>query len=257
MKKMIFCFLILFSCIGQSTMQVDDSITIYFARHGKTMLNTADRVQGWIDSPLTEQGIEVAEYLGAGLNDIEFDEFYTSDAGRQRETMSILLDAIGKRGTSVIEDKRLREAYFGSFEGGFNRDMADAAAKQLGLSDATALMQAMKEGKLTTEQVTNGIANADPAKQAETFLQIKARTQAALADIIKRAQQQQQKNILVVSSGTSIQALISDLTDDINKNKPLANATIVKLVYKNGVLVVEEIGNTSYIEKGKKKLADN
>ena len=41
----------------------DDGITIYFARHGKTLLNTFDRVQGWVDSPLTEYGIRVARYL--------------------------------------------------------------------------------------------------------------------------------------------------------------------------------------------------
>lgn len=31
----------------------DDTINIYFARHGKTLFNTFDRVQGWADTPLT------------------------------------------------------------------------------------------------------------------------------------------------------------------------------------------------------------
>ena len=35
-------------------MKDDGSINIYFARHGKTLLNTFDRVQGWADSPLTK-----------------------------------------------------------------------------------------------------------------------------------------------------------------------------------------------------------
>ncbi len=48
-------------------MKDDGSINIYFARHGKTLLNTFDRVQGWADSPLTEDGIRVARYLGEGL----------------------------------------------------------------------------------------------------------------------------------------------------------------------------------------------
>lgn len=39
-------------------------ITFYIARHGQTMMNALDRVQGWCDSPLTHQGIEVARYLG-------------------------------------------------------------------------------------------------------------------------------------------------------------------------------------------------
>lgn len=36
----------------------NDSINIYFARHGKTILNTYDRVQGWSDSPLTPAGLK-------------------------------------------------------------------------------------------------------------------------------------------------------------------------------------------------------
>ena len=41
-----------------------DEVTIYLTRHGKTWLNTVDRVQGWSDSPLTDAGAEVATKLG-------------------------------------------------------------------------------------------------------------------------------------------------------------------------------------------------
>ena len=30
--------------------------TIYFVRHGQTLLNQFRRMQGWVDSPLTEKG---------------------------------------------------------------------------------------------------------------------------------------------------------------------------------------------------------
>jgi len=65
----------LVGCSNQS--KNDDTVTIYFARHGKTLFNSFDLVQGWADSPLTEQGIEVARYLGEGLKDIKFDAYYT------------------------------------------------------------------------------------------------------------------------------------------------------------------------------------
>lgn len=42
-------------------------VTLYLTRHGKTMLNTTGRMQGWCDSPLTEDGAAVAEKLGRGL----------------------------------------------------------------------------------------------------------------------------------------------------------------------------------------------
>jgi len=51
-----------------------------------------------------------------------------------------------------------------------------------------------------------------------------------------------------------MKVMISDLTDDLAKNLPLANATIVKITYKDGKYYVDGIGNTEYINKGKATL---
>lgn len=52
-------------------------LNVYLVRHGKTMFNTSRRVQGWSDTPLTNEGIEVAEFLGRGLRETPFDAIYT------------------------------------------------------------------------------------------------------------------------------------------------------------------------------------
>lgn len=62
-------------------------LNVYLVRHGKTMFNTSRRVQGWSDTPLTNEGIEVAEFLGRGLREIPFDAVYTSDRGRTIEQL--------------------------------------------------------------------------------------------------------------------------------------------------------------------------
>lgn len=232
----------------------DDSVTIYFARHGKTLLNTFDRVQGWVDSPLTEDGIRVARYLGEGLKGIPFDNFYSSDAGRQRETMSVILKQAGIENYKLNELNGLREAFFGGFEGGYNKDMADAGAKQLGLKDGAALFAQMKAGTITAEKNQNALAAADPKKMTENYQQVKERTQAALQTIVKNAQERGDKNILAISSGIAMQIMISDLTNDIAKNKPLSNAAIVKIIYKDGQYTVTEIGTLKYVELGKQSL---
>ena len=56
MKKLLVLLIILFSwgVMGESVKNKNNTVTIYFARHGKTLFNTFDRVQGWADSPLTE-----------------------------------------------------------------------------------------------------------------------------------------------------------------------------------------------------------
>lgn len=259
MKKwlaVVMMFASVASC-SAADMKDDDSINIYFARHGKTLLNTFDRVQGWADSPLTDDGIRVAQYLGEGLKGIKFDNFYSSDAGRQRETMAVILKQAGVNRYHLNEMKELREAFFGGFEGGYNKDMASAGAHQLGLKDAAELFSKMKAGTLSVEQNQNALAAADPKKMTENYQQVKQRTQAALQTIVANAQKNGEKNVLAVSSGTAMQIMISDLTANAQKNKPLPNAAVVKIVYHHGKYSVPEIGSMQYVNAGKLALDKN
>ncbi|MGG8292869.1 histidine phosphatase family protein [Klebsiella sp. 141130] len=229
-------------------------INIYFARHGKTLLNSFDRVQGWIDSPLTKDGVQVAQYLGEGLKGIKFDRYYSSDAGRQRETMAVILKQAGVTDYHLTEMTGLREAFFGGFEGGYNVDMANAGAHALGMTDSEALIKAMKAGTLSVRESQNALAKSDPKQLAEDYEQVKVRTQAALATMVENAQKEGDKNILAISSGTAIQIMISDLTDDPAKNLPLSNAAVVKITYHDGKYSVPEIGTMKYVEAGKVSL---
>lgn len=53
-------------------------VRFYIVRHGETMMNKLKLLQGWNDSALTENGIEIAQCLGKGLKDINFDAAYCS-----------------------------------------------------------------------------------------------------------------------------------------------------------------------------------
>ena len=48
------------------------SYKIYLVRHGQTILNRYNRMQGWCDSPLTQKGIEDAHEAGRRLKKIRF-----------------------------------------------------------------------------------------------------------------------------------------------------------------------------------------
>ncbi|WP_392551544.1 histidine phosphatase family protein [Orbus wheelerorum] len=238
--------------VGCSTQSKhDDSVTIYFARHGKTLFNSFDLVQGWADTPLTEQGIEVARYLGEGLKDIKFDAYYTSDAGRQRQTMQVILAQMGIKDYKINELQGLREVFYGGFEGGPNAKIVADSMKLVGYKSVDNYFKDYKNGQLAIEPMVDAIAKVDPKQLAETYLQVKSRTQDALNTIVQNALQNGDKNILAISSGMSMQVMISDLTDDIAKNKPLSNATIIKITYKNGQYHVDEIGSMDYVNKGK------
>lgn len=259
MKKWLAVLLIILSagaCFAESALRTDPQgeINIYFVRHGKTLFNTFDRVQGWADSPLTDEGLRVARYLGQDFKDIHFDRFYVSDAGRHRETMAAILQQAGVTDYRLTELKGLREAFFGGFEGDYNENMAAAAARELGLKDSAALYAGMKAGTLPISDTINAIARADSKGLAESYDQIKQRTQAALKSIADAARKQGDKNVLVVSSGTAMQIMISDLTNHPDKNKPVANGAVIKIICRDGKYQVSEVGTLRYIEAGKKAL---
>lgn len=86
---------------------------LYLMRHGQTLFNTQQRVQGWCDSPLTELGQDQARAAGrwfAGQG-IRFDEAYSSTQERATDTAKLVTDL------PVTQLKGLKEMNFGVFEG--------------------------------------------------------------------------------------------------------------------------------------------
>jgi len=71
------------------------------------MLNTMDTAQGWINSPLFPEGIEVAEKLGSGLkqSNIEFNQVYSSDSAPTYETAELILSNNGQSDLLIMGDK--------------------------------------------------------------------------------------------------------------------------------------------------------
>ena len=64
------------------------AVTVYLTRHGETILNALERAQGWADSPLTEDGEQLAVDLGEGLAEegVEFEAAYSADMVRHFDT---------------------------------------------------------------------------------------------------------------------------------------------------------------------------
>jgi phosphoserine phosphatase len=56
--------------------------TFYIIRHGETENNRVKRLSGWIDTPLTDTGLQATETVIARLANLPIDEIYSSDLGR-------------------------------------------------------------------------------------------------------------------------------------------------------------------------------
>jgi 2,3-bisphosphoglycerate-dependent phosphoglycerate mutase len=88
---------------------------VYLIRHGETLWNTENRLQGQLDSPLTVEGVRQATVLAGRLSSVHFDAVYSSDLERARHTANI----VTSRSTPVpiTFDNRIRERHFGCFQG--------------------------------------------------------------------------------------------------------------------------------------------
>ena len=234
---------------------MSSTITFYIARHGKTLMNTLEKVQGWCDSPLTPEGIEVAKYLGAGLRNIKFDLVYTSDLRRTRQTAQVLLKEQGQTALPIIEKEGFREACFGSYEADLNSKMWNEAAMYLHYPRIELMYDDLYAKKITNKEVMGAINELDYMGLAETFDQVEARTQKALLEIAEtEGLKGKDSNILVVAHGLCIVVMLHNLG---GKNMPklyVDNATVCKVTYKNGIFNVESMGDEQYINAGKKTL---
>lgn len=88
-------------------------VTFYYVRHGETLFNVLNRMQGWCDSPLTEKGIQNARQAKEILKDVKLDAAYVSTSERCRDTCAIVVEG---RNIPVFERKGLKEVNFGTWE---------------------------------------------------------------------------------------------------------------------------------------------
>ena len=243
-----------------------DEVTVYFTRHGKTMLNTTGKSQGWSDAPLTPAGIEVAEDVGTGIGDsIKFDKVYTSDSGRAIETAEILLDKAGQK-AKINKDKRLREFNFGTFESTPGAESVEAIAKRKDMTADEYTEKAAKEGggyngfikELSDDlaEIDKGNVKEDENWPAESYNEVAKRSKEALDEIVEDASKNGDDSILVVSHGMTLATLLNELDSSVASEIPMSgleNASISKAVYKDGKWKVETVNDMSYAEKGAEK----
>lgn len=88
---------------------------IILTRHGQTLWNIEGRVQGSLDSPLTEKGIMQARSLAVRLRGEGIEHIYSSDSPRAIGTAEEIRCELGLKTLST--NRALREFAFGEWEG--------------------------------------------------------------------------------------------------------------------------------------------
>lgn len=158
------------------------STDVYVVRHGQTEGNIRDLFCGHTETPLTALGVAQARAVGRRLAHVSFAAAYASDLSRASDTAR---HALHGRDLPVSHDPRLREMYYGDWEG--------LPGKELG-EKYPDIMRAFFTGKGT---VPGG----------ESIAALRRRTTEALHDAVAR---HRGDPVLLVSHGNALMAMVAE-----------------------------------------------
>ena len=99
--------------------------TLILVRHGESEWNRAGRIQGQVNSPLTDLGINQAKAIRDYLSGILINqqlEIYTSPLDRALQTAEIIAQGIDYPSRKIIIEERLNDFNLGEISGTFGWD---------------------------------------------------------------------------------------------------------------------------------------
>ena len=201
------------------------SFNIYLVRHGQTILNRYNRMQGWCDSPLTPQGMLDGHMAGQHLSHINFAHAYHSDTTRVEKTCHFLLqeNVASPELPEPTELPAFREQSYGYFEG----SDSDQAWLMVGASHGCRSFHEMV-AKYSMDDTKDFTKQADPFHQAEDAAEYWQRVDGGF-DYLKKVAADND-NILVVSHGTTIRSIASRFDAQLDATVGPKNGSITKLV---------------------------
>ncbi len=198
-------------------------IYFYLIRHGETEYNLEGIMQGWTDSPLTENGIELSKKLGEGLSDIPFVAAYSSDSGRAVDTIN---NVLAGRNIDVVQTELLREMYFGVKDG------------------------ESSEGVYTADNMGYRFGVGFDDLGGETWEELGNRMHSALEEAAFEYRDEG-GNILISTHGMSILGTLYTVVpyaDGVMDQGEIDNCSVTILKWDNGVYSLITLNDSSYLE---------
>lgn len=181
---------------------MNSTVTFYVTRHGETLLNHLHKAQGWVDSPLTERGIQTASQLGLQLKDVHFSSAFSSDASRALQTGKTILTAQGQHELQVIPDKRLREWCLGCWEAENNKKFISSMMNELQIQND------FSELNFRLPEVHEIIYKSDTTGMVDPFQMIMDRLESFLKETVDTVSHLNNPNVLIVTHAFTIKTLL-------------------------------------------------
>jgi len=203
-------------------------LKIYFIRHGQTEWNVLKKLQGNLNSSLTENGIKQTKLLYEKLKSIDLKKIYTSPQGRALHTAKILK---GEKDIDIIEFSDIMEMGFGDVEG-LEKDMFKERYPKAFMNLWTDVMK------------------YDPREfLGESFLDVEKR---AINGLKKLVEENESGEIVVVSHGMILKVIFGYiLGHDLDKfwiDPVPQNTSVTTISYNDGKFKMEEFSNIEHLE---------
>ena len=197
-----------------------ETLKLYIVRHGETEWNVIKRFQGQLNTPLTEKGMEKLRETGKKLENVLFDEVYTSELGRTVASAEIILNENRGYRNKKMELKKLaelNEVYFGVWQG---------------LTYEEVFLKYPEEANNYFYNVKNYKAENVEAENLKDALE------RFLKGINKILDSHESGNILVVTHGTVLEMFMNyvanDSIFDIDERTLMGNGDYKVFSYKDG-----------------------
>lgn len=186
---------------------------LFILRHGETLDNLRGICQGQTPGELSPKGRYEAQLAAQHLRNVALDRAITSDLKRAIDTAEEIVKVHPKLKLEL--DERLRERYLGVLQG--------QSLTKLEVSEAELLLEGVEPW--------------------EDLL-------ARVALLLRELEEAREEQILLVSHGVTIRALLSLCGIALEDDRPLAiaNASLTTLGYRAGRWELLELNDTSYLE---------
>jgi broad specificity phosphatase PhoE len=195
---------------------------ITLVRHGETIWNREQRLQGSQDIPLSEKGLQQAERVAARLKDETAHAVYSSHLQRAHKTAEMIAAVLT---VPHHVHPHLHERSYGEVEGWTRTQILERYPNFWGPDQ-----------------------DHVPIQGLETFAELCERAYAAIDHIAVR---HSGKHVLVVSHGGTINAFLhkisqGDFGTGVNK---LGNTSITRVIREHdGTWQIEEVGCTKHLD---------
>lgn len=219
----------------------------YLLRHGQTLFNLEEKVQGYNDSPLTDTGILQARQAGYGAREILFTAAYSGTAQRQSDTAELFLSE-NLHPIPVQKDFHFSEACFGKYEGGTYYDMLNPLYEDLKESYAgyDGLYRFYNDmqiaARLEEKDETGGFEGGE--KTFRRFIE-------GLNLLSKRYEEEK---ILISTSSYAICTLLDHLFPDLVQNSLVDHASLTIIRQENSDYSLIAYNDTSCRKTGEKNM---